>query len=197
MISYIKGTLVEKAPARIIIESGGIGYEILIPLSSYDKLGDVGSEAFVYIHFHVREDTHTLFGFSTTKERRLYQMLVSVSGVGPRMALTILSGMGVDDFCEAIAREEVSLLTVISGVGRKTAERLIVELKDSIAEEVVRVSVVGGEVPRRDNTGEAVQALVSLGFTRPAAIKAVEKCMNESEKKLGVEELIRGALRYT
>jgi Holliday junction DNA helicase RuvA len=196
LISYIKGTLVEKAPARIVVETCGIGYDVLVPLSSYDVLGDVGSEVMVYTHFHVREDCHNLFGFATTKERRLFQMLISVSGIGPRSALTILSGVSVDDFCEAITTEQVGFLTAISGVGTKTAQRLIVELKGRISEEEVRVCVGAGPLSARDRISQAVQALIALGFKRPSARKAVERCMNEAEKDLDVEELIRGALRH-
>lgn len=197
MISYVRGILVEKTPARIIVESGGVGYEILIPLSSFDTIGEVGSEVRVYTHFHVREDSHTLFGFATPEERKLFQMLISVSGIGPRSALTILSGVSVEDFCEAIAGEQVDFLTAISGVGRKTAQRLIVELKSRIAEERVRIGVGGRRVGAHTLISEAVQALVSLGFPRASARKAVEKCISESDRELDVEELIRGALRYT
>lgn len=197
MISYIKGTLVEKAPARIVVENCGLGYEILIPLSSYDVLGEPGSDVLVYTHFHVREDSHTLFGFATLKERKLFQMLISVSGIGPRSALTILSGVSVDDFCGAVAREEVGFLTAISGVGRKTAQRLIVELKNRIVdEEEIEIAVSGGPKSVQDSMSEAVQALMSLGFTRPAARKAVEKCVSELDGHFDVEELIRGALRH-
>lgn len=196
MISYIKGTLVEKAPARIVVDNSGLGYEILVPLSSYDVIGDIGSDVLVYTHFHVREDSHTLFGFATIKERKLFQMLISVSGIGPRSALTILSGVSVDDFCDAVAREEEAFLTAISGIGRKTAQRLIVELKSRIVEEAeVRVGVGGGTKPRRDTISEAVQALMALGFTRPAARKAIDKCVNGMDGQFDVEELIRGALR--
>ncbi|MFH1313773.1 MAG: Holliday junction branch migration protein RuvA [Candidatus Eisenbacteria bacterium] len=197
MISYIKGTLVEKSPARIVVETCGLGYEVLVPLSSYDALGAVGEDTMVYTHFHVREDTHALFGFATTKERRLFKMLISVSGIGPRSALTILSGSSVDDFCDAIVKEEVSFLTAISGVGRKTAQRLIVELKERISEEEITVGVSAGALSPREKVSEAVQALIALGFTRPGARKAVEKCVDEAEKELDVEELIRGALRHT
>ena len=197
MISYVKGTLVEKTPAKIIVEAGGLGHEILIPLSSYDVFGDVGSQVLVHTHFHVREDSHLLFGFATRKERQLFQMLISVSGIGPRSALTILSGSGVDDFCEAIVKEEVDFLTAISGVGKKTAQRLIVELKNRISEEEVKVGAGVERAPARDMIPEAVQALVSLGFTRPVARRAVERCVSEADRQLGVEELIRGALRHT
>ena len=197
MISYIKGILAEKTPARLVVEMSGLGYEILIPLSSYDIFGEEGSEVLVYTHFHVREDSHQLFGFATQKERRLFEMLISVSGIGPRSALTILSGVSVDDFCGAITREEVSFLTAISGVGRKTAQRLIVELKGRVSELEVEVGVGAGKVSVHDAMSEAVQALMALGFTRPAARRAVEKCVDEAEGDVGIEELIRGALRHT
>jgi Holliday junction DNA helicase RuvA len=197
LISYIKGTLAEKTPARLIVETCGVGYDILIPLSSYDAFGDEGSEVMVYTHFHVREDSHQLFGFATKKERRLFDMLISVSGIGPRSALTILSGVSVEDFCGAITREEVSFLTAISGVGRKTAERLIVELKGRVGELEVEVGEGVGAVSMQGAMSEAVRALMALGFTRPAARKAVEKCMDEAEGDVGIEELIRGALRHT
>jgi Holliday junction DNA helicase RuvA len=197
LISYIRGTLVEKTPARVIVEAGNLGYDILVPLSSYDALGEEGSEVLIYTHFHVREDSHQLFGFATTKERRLFEMLISVSGIGPRSALTILSGVGVDDFCGAIAREEVGFLTAISGVGRKTAQRLIVELKGRVTELEAEMVGIAGAVAARDAISEAVKALMSLGFTRPAARRAVEKCVEAVDGDIGIEELIRGALRHT
>jgi Holliday junction DNA helicase RuvA len=197
LISYIKGILAEKTPARVIIESCGLGYEVLIPLSSYDALGDVGTEVLAHTHFHVREDSHQIFGFATRKELRLFEMLISVSGIGPRSALTILSGASVDDFCDAIVREELGFLTAITGVGKKTAQRLVVELKSRIAEEEIHLGERAGEVPVKDNVAEAVQALISLGFTRPAARKAVEKSAAAAGNDRGVEELIRSALRHT
>ena len=197
MISYIKGILAEKTPARLVVEAYGLGYEILVPLSSYDAFEEEGSEVLVYTHFHVREDSHQLFGFATKKERRLFDMLISVSGIGPRSALTILSGVSVDDFCGAITREEVSFLTAISGVGRKTAERLIVELKGRVPELEVEVGDATGAVSAQEAMSEAVRALMALGFTRPAARRAVEKCADEAEGDIGIEELIRGALRHT
>ena len=197
MISYIRGTLVEKTPARIVIEAAGVGYEMLIPLSSFDTLGPVGSEALVRTHFHVREDAHELYGFASEKERWLFRLLLTVSGIGPRSALTILSGAGVDDFCDAIVREETDTLTAISGVGRKTAQRLIVELKSKISQQDVQLIGAGGKGALRDGVAEAVQALISLGFTAPIARKAVEKFAENAKKTLSVEELIRGALKNT
>jgi Holliday junction DNA helicase RuvA len=179
-----------------VVENAGIGYEILIPLSSYDALGEVGDKIFVYTHLHVREDAQQLYGFATEEERKLFQMLISISGIGPRMALGILSGVSVEDFCDAVSREEVGFLTSISGVGRKTAERLIVELKGRVAEISVAVPVGGPGSAGPDRMSEAVQALISLGFNRSAARKAVDKCISETGKDISIEEMIRGALRY-
>jgi Holliday junction DNA helicase RuvA len=197
LISYIKGILVEKTPARLVVEVDGLGYEVMIPLSSYDVLGDEGSEVRIYTHFHVREDSHQLFGFATRKERRLFELLISVSGIGPRSALTILSGVSADDFCGAIAREEVAFLTAISGIGRKTAERLIVELKGRIPDYGVEIGEPVGVGSAQGAIAEAMQALMALGFTRPAARRAVDKCVEEAKGELATEELIRGALRQT
>jgi len=199
LISYIRGTLVEKTPARIVIENNGIGYEIFIPLSSYDALGEVGSEVKVYTYFYVREDQHTLFGFSTPEEKKVFQMLISVSGIGPRSAIGILSGVSVDDFYDAVSGEKVETLTAISGIGRKTAQRLIVELKGRVDEERVRITAPQARKSYNQSIDEAVQALVALGFTRQQARKAVDKCLCESERKgedLKVEELVRDALKY-
>lgn len=181
-----------------MVEAGGVGHEILVPLSSYDRLGPVGSEVTVRTHFHVREDAHELYGFATEKERWLFKMLISVSGIGPRSALGILSGAGVDDFCEAIVREDTDSLTAISGIGKKTAQRLIVELKTKISEEEVEIVGGGrGATSERDAVAEAVQALVALGFQAHIARKAVERCAADTDKQLGVEELVRGALKNT
>jgi Holliday junction DNA helicase RuvA len=197
LISYIKGTLAEKSPARIVIETNGVGYEVLIPLSSYDALPRVGEEVTVQTHHHVREDTQQLYGFATDKERQLFRMLISVSGIGPRLALGILSGANVDGFCEAVVGEEVDLLTAIPGIGKKTAQRLIVELKGRIEEEEVLVAVGKGLAAADSGTREAIEALMALGFTRSVSKKAVEKAAGGSEGSRCVEELVRSALRYT
>lgn len=199
MISYIKGTLVEKTPARIVIENNGIGYEIFIPLSSYQAIGEVGSEVEVYTYLYVREDQHTLFGFSTPEERKVFQMLISVSGIGPRSAIGILSGISVEDFYDAISGEKVDILTAISGIGRKTAQRLIVELKNRVDEERIRIAAPTAKVACNTAVDEAIQALVALGFTRQQSRKAVDRCLSELEAKgqeIEVEELVRNALKH-
>lgn len=197
MISYIRGILAEKTPARIVIETAGVGYEVLVPLSSYDALPRVGDELLIHTHHHVREDVQQLYGFATERERQIFRMLISVSGIGPRLALGILSGASVDGITDAIVREEVEQLTLIPGIGKKTAQRLIVELKGRIAEEEAMV-VVGRGVSAADSSArQAVEALIALGFTRATSKKAVEKAAGECDGKPCVEELVRSALRHT
>lgn len=197
MISYIRGTLAEKSPARIVLEANGVGYEIMIPLSSFDALPGAGEEVLIHTHHHVREDCQQLYGFATVRERQVFQMLISVSGIGPRLALGILSGVNIDGFCDAVAREEIELLMAIPGVGRKTAGRLIVELKGRIAEEEIVVGAGHGAVAADSSAREAIEALMALGFTRAMSRSAVEKAASECGNRLCVEELVRSALRHT
>jgi Holliday junction DNA helicase RuvA len=197
LISYIRGILAEKTPARIVIETAGVGYEVLVPLSSYDALPRVGDELLIHTHHHVREDVQQLYGFATERERQIFRMLISVSGIGPRLALGILSGASVDGITDAIVREEVEQLTLIPGIGKKTAQRLIVELKGRIAEEEAMVVVGGGVAAADSSARQAVEALIALGFTRATSKKAVEKAAGECDGKPCVEELVRSALRHT
>jgi Holliday junction DNA helicase RuvA len=197
LISYIRGILAEKTPARIVIETAGVGYEVLVPLSSYDALPRVGDEVLIHTHHHVREDVQQLYGFATERERQIFRMLISVSGIGPRLALGILSGASVDGITDAIVREEVEQLTLIPGIGKKTAQRLIVELKGRIAEEEAMVVVGGGVATADSSARQAVEALIALGFTRATSKKAVEKAAGECDGKPCVEELVRSALRHT
>lgn len=197
MISYIRGILAEKTPARIVVEAAGVGYEILVPLSSYDALPRAGDELLIHTHHHVREDVQQLYGFASERERQVFRMLISVSGIGPRLALGILSGASVEGITDAIVREEVEQLTLIPGIGRKTAQRLIVELKGRIAEEEAMVVVGSGSAAVDSSAREAVEALIALGFTRAMSKKAVEKAAGECDGKPCVEELVRSALRHT
>ncbi len=197
MISYIRGILAEKTPARIVVEAAGVGYEILVPLSSYDALPRTGDELLIHTHHHVREDVQQLYGFASERERQVFRMLISVSGIGPRLALGILSGASVEGITDAIVREEVEQLTLIPGIGRKTAQRLIVELKGRIAEEEAMVVVGSGAAAIDSSARQAVEALIALGFTRVASKKAVEKAAGECDGKPCVEELVRSALRHT
>ncbi len=193
MISYLVGKLEVKNPTQIVLEVNGVGYLVRIPLSTYERLGDVGEEARVFTHLHLRQDAIQLYGFSTSEERTLFERLIGISGIGPRLAQGILSGIGVDDFRRYVARGDVDSLVAIPGVGRKTAQRLVVELKEKFA---------GGEwregPPEEGGRPQeaALLALLSLGYKRGQAKSALEKALGKAGGPLPLEELIREALRY-
>jgi Holliday junction DNA helicase RuvA len=198
VIAYLQGKLVEKNPTQLILDVNGIGYSVKIPLSSYDKLGDEGSLTRILTYQYVREDALQLYGFATEAEKDLFELLISVSGVGPKMALGILSCISVEDFQNSVACEDLDMLTSISGVGKKTAQRLIVELK----EKLTGFELGGG----RKLTGrkrsefllheEAVKALVSLGFNKLKAREAVQKAQEETKGTPALEDLIKKSFRY-
>jgi Holliday junction DNA helicase RuvA len=197
MIASLTGTLTIKLPTEININVQGVGYQVNIPLSTYEKLGEIGSTVTVLTYLHVREDALQLYGFSTDEERTFFRMLISVSGIGPKIAQAILSGISVSELRHHIITGNVSALTRIPGIGRKTAERLVVELKEKVAKvepEVAYIAGVGGIEIR----SEALLALTSLGFNRAVAEKAIRSALAESNgKELSIEELIKKALRYT
>jgi Holliday junction DNA helicase RuvA len=199
MIASLRGTLIAKSPTEVLLEVNGVGYLVAIPLSTHERLGPVRSELTLLTYLHVREDALQLFGFATEEERSLFRLLISVTGIGPRVALGILSGIPVTELRQHIAQGNLGAMTGIPGVGRKLAERLIVELRDKI----------GGTVPGAEtapNAGgsaqtirsEALLALTSLGYQRAAAEKAIRTAAAESEgDELTVEGLIKRALRHT
>jgi Holliday junction DNA helicase RuvA len=198
MIFAIEGKVVSKAPTEVVIDVGGVNYLVNIPVTVYDKIGDPGSTAKLYTYLIVREEEMVLYGFSTVEEREFFKLLISVSGIGPKMAQAIMSGMSVDELKESIMRGDVSTLVSIPGVGRKTAERVIVELKDKIA----KIEFAGKKVEfistdQVEVRNEALLALISLGFTRQVAEKAIRLALKENEKReFTVEELVKLALRH-
>lgn len=198
MISSLRGKLIQKNPTRLVIDVSGVGYAVNIPLSSYQRIGSVGSEVSLLTFLHVREDILQLYGFTTEQERELFQMLISISGIGPKMAQSILSGISVCDFKNAISTNNVDVLITISGIGRKTAQRLIVELKEKFGETVEDMSTI---VPSTDADAtlveEAILALVSLGYKRAKAKIAVQRVYESESGPLPVEEVIKLALRHT
>lgn len=196
MISFLRGTLVEKNPTVLVLDVGGVGYAVHIPLSSYQRIGPVDSEITLLTYLHVREDILQLYGFASDEERRLFQMLIAISGIGPRMAQTILSGIPVADFRQAVKADDVDLLVTVPGIGRKTALRLIVELKGkfSDADEEAVTPVISGKADRT-LVEEAVLALVSLGYKRAQARETVQKILESGQGPLPIEELIKTALR--
>jgi Holliday junction DNA helicase RuvA len=198
LIAYLEGKLIEKNPTRLILEINGVGYFVNIPVSSYANIGEVGETVKVLTYQHVREDELKLFGFSSRQERELFELLISVNGVGPRVALGILSSISVEDFRRSVLGEDLDVLTHISGVGKKTAQRLIVELKEKLSKVDLGLEK-GIEVKERIGIPieeEAVLALVSLGYNKFDSKKAVEKVASESKESLPVEELIKRALKY-
>jgi Holliday junction DNA helicase RuvA len=199
MIATLTGILKFKSPTEILVEVHGIGYTISIPLSTYEKLGDLGSSVSLLTHFHVREDAMLLFGFSTEEERRLFKLLISVSGIGPKIAQSTLSGMNVEELKSHIVGGNVNALMAIPGVGRKTAERLIVELRDKAGKTLTEsepISVIG--MTTAAMRIEALQALTSLGYNQQIAEKAIRLVVKEAEgSTISLEELIKRALRHT
>jgi len=196
MIAFLQGALVEKHPTRVVLEAGGIGYEIFIPLSSYDRLPAGNGACRLLIHDHVREDCHQLFGFMTEAERRLFLLLMGVSGVGPKIALSALSGLSVRELTAAIAEGDARRLTSVSGVGRKMAERIVVELRDRIGAGEALEAVAGAtERPEQETKlRDAVMALVSLGYKQAPARKMVADAVRGGAEDRTVEEIVRSAL---
>ena len=199
MYEFLSGKIVRKNPTQLVLEVGGIGFELTIPLSTFHALSGAGEEAKILTHFLVREDNQQLFGFASEEERSLFRLLLSVSGVGPKMALTILSGIGIVEFRKAIVEGALPVLTAISGIGRKTAERLIVELREKVLLLEPRISAnLPARVPVGDRKVEdALQALVSLGYRRNDARLAIEKVIGQKGAvNFSVEDLIRASLKF-
>ncbi|RPI27512.1 MAG: Holliday junction branch migration protein RuvA [Acidobacteria bacterium] len=195
MIAWLKGTLFSKTTDRVVVEVGGVGYEVLIPFSTYYDLGDVGSCAGLHIHTHVREDTLSLYGFLTTLEKRLFTLLIQVSGVGPRLAIAALSGLPGEELIRAIVMGDVVRLSSIPGIGKKTAERLVLELKDKLR---TVMAEPGREIempsPASAVQSDVISALVNLGYGRPVAEKAVAHVIKEVPGGR-FEDLLRRSLR--
>ena len=193
MIAQLRGTLEDKRPNQVLVDVGGVGYLVHIPLSTFYALGDLHSGVTLLIYTHVREDVIALYGFLTAREKQLFELLISASGVGPVLALKILSGMSVDDLVPAVRAGDLARLTRIPGVGRKTAERMIVELRDKL--EAVEVPEEARHpVAATGAAGDVVSALLNLGYDQRAAEQAVEHT-----RKQGVpekfEDLLRSALQ--
>ena len=198
MIASIRGTLIHKSPTEVIIDTQGVGYSISIPLSTYSTLGNINSTATLLTYLHVREDNLQLFGFSTEEERNIFKLLISVSGIGPRMGQTILSGITVVDLKHYIASGNLGALTAIPGVGKKLAERLVVELRDKISKvESSGILPASPTDKQSEVRSEAILALTSLGYSRPAAERALLAALKESNgSELTVENLIKASLRH-
>jgi len=194
MIFALKGTIVEKAPTRVILDVEGVGYGVNIPLSTYEKLGEVGTSARLLTRLHVKEDALDLYGFATAEEKQLFDLLVLVSGIGPRLALGVLSGSKVDFVAQAIASGNTGMLTTISGVGKKLADRIVLELRDKVGVLLTSREPAAAAAAEPPHFNDAVLALVSLGVTKASAQKALRHVVSEAGTELPLEELIRRAL---
>lgn len=198
MISFLHGKLVDALPTQVTVDVHGVGYEVLIPLSSFDKLPAPGSEVRLLTHLAVREDAHVLYGFMTAAERELFRLLIhTVSGIGPKIALNVLSGMNPVAFRGAVVGGDVKALSQISGVGRKTAERIVVELKDKIgAAGAWEASSAERATSANDQrVHDAVMALVALGFKQPDAHETIRAAQAMLGAQATVEELVRAGLK--
>lgn len=197
MIAFVSGKLVEVLPTQVVIEAGGLGYEVLIPLSTYDKLPAPPAEVKLLTHLQVREDAHILYGFATAEERDLFRLLINhVSGIGPKTALAVLSGSSPALFKGAVVSGDIQTLSKIKGVGKKTAERVVIELRDKVGVSAAweAASSKTALSPAEQHVNDAVLALISLGFKQVEAHKAVRATLDR-KPQAGVEDLIREALK--
>ena len=192
MIAHLSGTLLEKQVQRLVVNVGGVGYDVQVPLSTFYGVGDPGSTVSLRVHTHVREDAIQLFGFGTALELSLFQRLIAVNGIGPKVALSVLSGIEPGDLVRAIRQSDVGRLTSIPGVGKKTAERIVIELRDRLpkADTTETVDAVEGGDLRSD----VLSALANLGYHRAAAEKAIDGVMRTSEAKT-FDSLLREVLK--
>ena len=197
MITYLDGTLREVWPTQVVVEVHGVGYEVLIPLSSYDRLPQPGQPVRLLTHLQVREDAHILFGFASPEERDLFRLLVTrVSGVGPKLALAVLSGMDVMRFKAAVVDSDTASIAKISGLGKKTAERIVLELKDKLGVAAAWEAASADKAPSAEAraANDAVLALIALGYRQVDAAKSVRE-VSVKNKEAGTEELVRLALK--
>ena len=197
MITYLDGTLREVWPTQVVVEVHGVGYEVLIPLSSYDRLPQPGQPVRLLTHLQVREDAHILFGFASPEERDLFRLLVTrVSGVGPKLALAVLSGMDVMRFKAAVVDSDTASIAKISGLGKKTAERIVLELKDKLGVAAAWEAASADKAPSAEAraANDAVLALIALGYRQVDAAKSVRE-VSLKNKEAGTEELVRLALK--
>src|SRR6185369_5921343 len=187
MIAHLRGKLAQKDPSRVIVDVNGVGYEVFVPLTTFSALPDTGSEVSIDIHTHVREDLIALYGFSTRRERTIFEKLMTISGIGPKLAVTILSGGSVEDLVTAIKRGDLARLTAIPGVGKKTAERIVLELKD-------RLQDFAEAQPKSGIESDVLSALENLGYNRALAEAAVRRAQ-DGDRDPAFEVLFKRSLQ--
>ena len=195
MIARLAGTLADKTPGRIIIDVQGVGYDLQVPLSTFYVIGDAGTAVTLRVHTHVREDVIALYGFATGLEQELFERLISISGIGPRLALAVLSGMEPPDLVRAITSQDVARLTSIPGIGKKTAERIGLELKDRLPKSVQAAADAAKPASPEDQLrADLLSALLNLGYQRQSADKAIEKELKAAPDAT-FEQALRSVLR--
>jgi len=195
VIAHLRGRILEKHPNRIVVDVNGVGYEVAVPLSTFYGLGDAGADVALRIHTHVREDALALYGFATVLEQDLFERLIGVSGIGPKLGLAVLSGIEPLDLIRAIEQADVARLTAIPGVGKKTSERIVLELKDRLPKtQVVAVAAGYGDPEPPLLRDDLISALVNLGYHRPLAEKAVAAAVKVTPDG-GFERTLKQALR--
>jgi Holliday junction DNA helicase RuvA len=190
VIARLHGSLLEKSPTRLVVDVAGVGYEVLVPLSTFYGLGDAGSPVTLRVHTHVREDVIALYGFATALEQDLFERLIAISGIGPKLALAVLSGIDPAELVRAIRGQDVARLTRIPGVGKKTAERIGLELKDRLPQAALPAEAVSGGDVRDD----LLSALTNLGYNRAVAEKAIDAALTKGHGA-DFEQLLRDILR--
>ena len=194
MIAHLRGRLFSKTPNQLIVDCNGVGYEVTISIATFSELPAEGAEVALYIHTHVRDDQFALFGFAGTQEKRLFERLLTISGIGPKLAITVLSGISPERLVAAIRGGDHATLTRIPGIGKKTAERVVLELKDKLEDMAVPVAA-GGAGPHTPVGDDALSALVNLGYQRPVAQKAIETAVEKDpEAARDFEKLFRAAM---
>jgi len=193
MIAYVRGILDTKEPERVIIDVNGIGYEIFVPLSTYQKLAPVGSQVKLHTHYHVREDAINLYGFLSLEEKEVFELVLSISGIGAKVGLSILSYISVNEFRLAVAQGDVKTLTKVPGIGKKTAERMVLELKDKVGK--IHIDEKMAKLLEMASTNDAVSALLNLGASQSAAEYAVYRAERLLGEEAKLEDLIASALK--
>lgn len=195
MIAFLKGKLIQKDPNHVVIEVNGVGYHVHISLQTYSEVKDQ-ENILLYTHLNIREDAHVLFGFSKESERKMFQLLISVNGVGPSTAIVMLSYMTVDELRTAIVHDDATTLQRIKGIGGKTAQRVIIELKDKLKKDAYEEIIPSGTGVRHNTLrNEALSALITLGINKSAAEKSVDGVLKKSGNTLTLEDLVKQALR--
>jgi len=196
MIAHLSGKLIHKSPASVVVDVQGVGYEVFIPLTAYYQMPEIGAVVSLHIHTHLREESLKLFGFQEAADKQMFELLIRINKVGPKLAVAILSGMTTQALTQAVFNHDISRLSGIPGVGRKTAERLALELKDKLSElnlEPGETASSAGQPPRNTLHDDAVSALVNLGYKKAQAEQALKKVWRD-EAKPSLEELIRDSL---